>query len=71
MVANEADFTFPLTTNTEDGGWWYEFQLTDQGVHTIEKWFIIKKTGNYEIDFIDIRLPPSGLIKTIKIKVTN
>lgn len=36
-VTNEANFTFPKSTNTDDGDWGYQFQLSDQGVHTIEK----------------------------------
>ncbi len=70
-VTNEANFTFPKSTNPDDGDWGYQFQLSDQGVHTIEKGFTLKKAGDYEIDFIDLDSPPKYVIKTIKIKAVD
>ncbi len=66
-AANLQDVIFPMY----DGESGYKFIATDNGEHTFKKSFTIKKEGTYEIDFIDIDVPPEGVIKTITITVTK
>ena len=66
-AANLQDFILPKY----DGENAYKFTAADQGEHTFTKSFTIKKEGTYEIDFIDLDVPPEGVIKTITITVTK
>jgi hypothetical protein len=70
-ITDPSNFIFPKFTSSFGEESWYKFTPSDNGTHTIVKWFAFTKIGDYEIDFIDFDVPPEGIIKTIKIKVTN
>jgi len=61
---NPADVVLPF----EDGE--YQFTLNDQGKHTFQKWFTLKKAGKYEIVIFELDGPSGGIEKVVEITAT-
>lgn len=59
--SNAADVILPW----EDVG--YKFELSDQGVHTFQKWFTLKKAGKYELIVFEIDWPNGGVEKIVEV----
>lgn len=59
--SNPADVTLPF----ED--WEYQFTLSDQGVHTFQKWFTLKKAGKYELVVFELDWPNGGVEKIVEV----
>lgn len=58
---NPADVTLPF----EDGE--YQFTLSDQGEHTFQKGFTLKKAGKYELVIFELDGPGGGVEKIIDV----
>jgi hypothetical protein len=61
---NPADVVLPF----EDGE--YQFTLNDQGKHTFQKWFTLKKAGKYEIVIFELDGPGGGIEKVVEVTAT-
>lgn len=59
--SNPADVVLPF----EDGE--YQFTLSDQGTHTFQKWFTLKKAGKYELVVFELDGPGGGIEKIVEV----
>ncbi len=59
--SNPADVVLPF----EDGE--YQFTLSDQGAHTFQKWFTLKKPGKYELVVFELDGPGGGVEKIVEV----
>lgn len=58
---NPSDVTLPF----EEGE--YQFTLSDQGKHTFQKGFTLKKAGKYELVVFELDGPNGGIEKTVEV----
>lgn len=45
----------------------YQFTLSDQGTHTFQKWFTLKKAGKYELVIFELDGPGGGVEKVVEV----
>ncbi len=45
----------------------YQFTLSDQGTHTFQKWFTLKKAGKYELVVFELDGPGGGVEKVVEV----
>jgi hypothetical protein len=68
----EGTIFFDTNSNLSDvvlpfENWEYQFTLSDQGTHTFQKWFTLKKAGKYELVVFELDGPGGGIEKTVEV----